>query len=263
MFEVERKHECLVPVFISCLGNCHVNVRNFSLALVSLVLAIVAMSAGSVVAQGDFFFTFAPGGANADNTGTFDVGDTGSLIVYWSTNGPNDSDLDVGAFIDVTSSTAGVIEFTAAETFDFEIQVGGQVVGNRIADVNGGGGSFGPADSVTADFVDELSAFTVVGGPGIIEANNGSGVFLDTGYNASNDGFEWAIIDFNVIGTGSTDIIGTAGDGLIVNGGDEVPAVFTTATVNVNGGNGPTVPEPTTASLLVLGLAGIAARRRR
>ena len=235
------------------------NLRNFS-----LVLAIVAMSVGSVAAQGDFFFTFAPGGANADNTGTFNVGDSGSLYVYWSTNGPNDSDLDVGAFIDVTSGTSGILEFTAAETFDFEITVGGQVTGNRILDAMGGGGSVGPADSVTADFVDELSAFTVVGGPGIIEANNGSGVFTDEGYDASNDGFLFGRIDFNVIGEGSTSITGTGGDGLIVNGGDEVPAVFTTATVvGAGGGGGPKVPEPTTAGLLAIGLAGFVARRRR
>ena len=231
------------------------NVRNFS-----LVLAIAAMSVSSVSAQGDFFFSFAEGGANENQTGEFAVGDSGSLFVYWSTNGPNDSDLNVGAFIDVFSSTSGVIEFTAAETFDYEITVGGQAIGNRILDAQGGGGSIGPADSVTADMIDELASFTVTGGPGIIEDNNGSGVFLDAGYDASNDGFNWGRIDFNVIGTGSTDITGAAGDGQIVNGGDVVPAVFTTATINVSGD---IVPEPTTAGLLAIGLAGLVARRRR
>ena len=229
-----------------------------------LVMAIAVMSVGSVSAQGDFFFAFNQGDANADAAATFNVGDTGQLWVYWSTNGPNDSDLNVGAFIDVLSSNTGVIEFTAAETFDYEIEVGGQVTGNRILDAMGNGGSVGPAISVAPDFIDELNAFTVVGGPGIIEANNGSGVFLDTGYDASNDGFEWGLIDFNVIGEGTTDITAVGGDGLIVNSGVEIPAVFTTATITaVGGGGGPDVPEPTTAGLLVLGLAGVAARRRR
>ena len=167
--------------------------------------------------------------------------------------------MSVGAFIDVFSSAAGVIEFTAAETFDYWVSVGGSPIGNRLADANGGGGSFGPADSVTADFIDEMSAFTVTGGPGILEANNGTGAFLDEGYDASNDGFNWGRIDFNVIGNGTTDITGAAGDGQIVNGGDVVPAVFTTATVTV----GNPVPEPTTAGLLAVGLAGLVARRRR
>ena len=55
------------------------NVRNFS-----LVLAIVAMSVGSVSAQGDFFFSFTEGGANEGSEGVTyldsQIGDTGSLV---------------------------------------------------------------------------------------------------------------------------------------------------------------------------------------
>ena len=107
-----------------------------------------------------------------------------------------------------------------------------------------------------------MSAFTIIGGPGIVESNNGSGVFFDTGYNISNDGFLWGRIDFNVVGIGQTEITGGTGDGGIVNGSVIVPAVFTTATVNVVEG-GPEVPEPTAVGLLALGFAGLATRRRR
>ena len=218
------------------------------------------MSLSSVSAQGDFFFSFTEGGANMDQKGEFEVGDSGSLYVYWSTNGPADSDLSVGAFIDVFTDVAGVIEFTAAETFDYQITVAGQPIGNRLLDDMGGGGSVGPAGSVGADFIDEMAAFTVTGGPGILESNNGDGVFLDSGYDASNDGFNWGRIDFNVVGEGSTNVTGAAGDGMIVNGADVVDATFTTATINVGGG---IVPEPTTAGLLAIGLVGLVSRRRR
>lgn len=221
----------------------------------SLVMAIAVMSVSSVNAQGDFFFTFAQGDANADQSMDFEVGDMGQLWIYWSTNGPADSDLSVGAFLDITSSNSGVIEFTAAETFDYDLLVGGNPSGlTRLNDEGIG------AVPVTPDFIDELAGFTVTGG-GILEANNGSGVFTDAGFTASNDGFEFGLVNFNVIGEGTTDITATGGDGLIVNAGVEVDAVFTTATINVGGGND--IPEPTTAGLLALGLGGLVARRRR
>ena len=220
----------------------------------SLVMAIAVMSVSSVSAQGDFFFSFEQGGANADQAMDFNVGDTGSLWIYWTTNGPSDSDLDVGAFLDITSTTSGVLEFTAAETFDYDILVGDTPIGTRLA--GEGVGSV----PVAADFIDELAAFTVTG-DGILEANDGSGAFLDEGYTASNDGFEWGRIDFNVIGEGTTTVSGVGGDGLIVNGVDEIDAVFTTATINVGPGN--SIPEPSTAGLLALGLTGLVARRRR
>ena len=223
-----------------------------------LAIAIIAVGFGSAVAQSDFFFSFDQGGPNADQSATFNVGDTGSLWIYWSTNGPADSSLNVGAFIDLLSSNTGVIEFTQAETFDYDITVGGVDIGNRWLDDNGGGGSIGQtADSITADFIDELHAFTVQNS-GIEETNNGSGVFLDTGYTASNDGFEFGRIDFNVIGFGETSVTGAAGDGGIVTDAVTVPAAFSTATISVQN-----VPEPGTTVLSCIGLGVIALRSRR
>ena len=182
---------------------------------------------------GDFFFSFTEDGANEGQEMEFVTGDTGSLFVYWSTNGPENSELDQGAFIDVLTDRAGVIEFTAAETFDFEITDAGTPVDNRWLDENGLDGFVGPAESIAANFIDELAAFTVLNGPGIVEANNGSGSLLDAGYNLNNDGFLWGRIDFNVVGQGTVNITGFPGSGSIVNNGSSVDATFTTATVKV------------------------------
>ena len=84
-------------------------------------------------------------------------------------------------------------------------------------------------------------------------------MFLDTGYDAANDGFLWGRVDFNVIGEGETNITGAAGDGLILDGGEQVNAVFTTATITA----GNAVPEPTSAIVLAITLVGLTNRRIR
>ena len=228
-----------------------------SLRIVALVVAFFI--ANNVAAQGDFFFSFATDGPNSDQTAEYQVGDTGSLWVYWSTNGPANSDLSVGAFIDVMSSTSGVVEFTAAKTYDYAVVAPGLGGGHRYLNQNGLGGFAGPAESVTSNFIDELAAFTVTGGPGILEFNNCTGVFCDDGYEPDNDGFQWGRIDFNVVGSGSTTVTGMAGDGLIVHEDHVVDATFTTATINVAS----SIPEPSAIGLICVGIAGIAIRRNR
>ena len=227
------------------------------LKALSFALALAFFTANGLFAQGDFFFSFSEGGPNEDQAMNFDLGDSGSLYLYWSTNGPADSDLSVGAFVDIFTTSSGVIQFTSAETFDFGINIAGTPIGNRWLDENGGGGSVGPAESVAADFINELSAFTVTGGPGILEANAGN-PFLDEGYNADNDGFLFGRIDFDVIGVGTTAVTGAAGEGQIVNGDTVVDATFTTATISVS-----KIPEPSAVALLSLGLTVLVARRRR
>ena len=104
----------------------------------------------SVVAQGaDFFWTLGDGPVvNGDvSDDGFSVGDSGSLFLYYTTNGPAMSELNVGGFLDFATSTSDVIEFTAAEAFDFNITLAdspGVPLGVRWGD------SFGPGD-VTGD----------------------------------------------------------------------------------------------------------------
>ncbi len=43
------------------------------------------------------------------DVGAKSVGDSGSLFLYYSTNGPNESDIDIGAFMDIATSRPGVI----------------------------------------------------------------------------------------------------------------------------------------------------------
>ena len=225
------------------------NVRNFA-----MVLAVVAMSASSVFAQGDFFWSTSALNSGATNSAaevTGEVGDTGSLYLYYSTA---NSELDTGAGLDLSFTSNGIVEFTGAQTFDFEVALTDNpdvVLGARWGD------AFGPAGEVSGDAVTGLNAFTVVAGDGIINGNNGDGTFLDLGFDQGADAFLFAEVTYELVADGSTGIDTVAGSIGIVHDGATVNPAFGAANFTVG------VPEPTSAGLLALGLVGLVARRRR
>ena len=151
---------------------------------------------------------------------TFRVGDTGSLYLYYSTNGPADSDLEVGAILDIGMSRSGVIRFTDAEVFDFTVAVGQLDChrwsgGGLICQPNTGATDFG---AISEELLNEWGAFTVTSF-GILEENNGSGAFFDGGYDLAADAFLFGRVDFEVMTNtrGSTEILTGPGNGMVVN----------------------------------------------
>ena len=228
---------------------------NFFVLTIGLLLASVS----NVQGQSDFFWAVEWGGLNSDAIANYKPGESGSLYLYYSTNGPSESDLSTAAFLDIATSNSGVIKFTHAETFDFQINVGGTPIGNRWLDFQGGGGSAGKTGDVFDDFIDELHAFTITGGPGILEFNNGSGAFLDEGYNSFSEAFLFGMIEFDVIGSpgSSVDLLTSVGAGSVVNGNTAFEPVFGEATINILG-----IPEPSTCSCFAILLLGVVVRRR-
>ena len=201
--------------------------KNKSTLFVSLLLALLTVNSGSLVGQtiADFFwseFDLNTGATNAPLVINRNVNDPPfSLFLYYTTNGPSDSDMANGAFLDVVTSNPGVIQFTAAESFDFDITVVGTPVFNRWLDANGGGGSVGNTGSIASNFISQWHAFTVTGGTGILEAHNGTGLFLDQGYDAGADAFLWGRIDVEVLNPGITTLLTT---GLVSGPGPGNPA---------------------------------------
>lgn len=164
------------------------------------------------------------------------VGETGSLFLYYSTSGPTGFDIDVGAFVDIATSRPGVIRFTHAETLEFPFQVGDFVVGSRWDNGEDCPLTFGKIGTVTDNFINELGAFTVLGLG--IRAENAD-LILDTGYDAAADAFLFARIDYEVVGTGCTQIqIGRGQLGIVretsgVEPGELFEPVFGSALINV------------------------------
>jgi len=196
--------------------------------ILSLVATLIAIAPGNTFAQTDFFWSLNglnQGAVNADLSVELAAGATSTAYLYYTTNGPADSDLTTGAFLDLATSQVGIIQFTNAETLDFNIELFFNPVGVRWGD------SFGATAIVFDDAVDELSAFTFFTGSGIMESQNGSAGVLDTGYDAGSDSFLFAKVDFTVIDDPATagatvDVITSAGAGGIVSGISSVPATF-------------------------------------
>lgn len=232
--------------------------------LFSGLLSCMLLMPLSVKAQGpaDFFYSAGGLGSGLVVNGDLDLevtlGDTVSIYGYWSTNGPADTNLDVGAGFDIATSADGIIGFDSAETFDFDIVLAADpsvVLGVRWGQADGGGFA-GPADTISANSITGLNAFSVTN-DGITEGNTGP-VFLDAGYDADGDAFLFGRIDFTALQVGSVDLLTSVGAIGAVNGADSVSPTFGAATINVVA-----VPEPNSAILLGSMLTLFGCKRRR
>ena len=198
---------------------------------------ITLLPASTVGQEADFFWSMHnlnEGAVNRPIDEEFEQGESSSIYLYYSTNGPSESDLTTGFFLDIESGNSGVIEFVGAETFDFELTVSGTPIGIYRLDSDGIGGAAGSTATVTADAIQGLAAFTILGN-GIQSANGGSGVFLDAGYDEFADAYLVARVDFNVIGPPGfiTQIRIGSGTGLVVNGSKVLKPTFNCATLRV------------------------------
>ena len=204
--------------------------------------AFVLASSPAFVSAQDFFFSFDE--FSRVPTATTGVGAvTGSVFLFADENVDFNS-----ADIDFTNSDSSVVAFTSGTAFD--------TVGNKFlappaidspSDPNG--------PSATDGRYFAASALEL----GIDPANAAT----DPEFRAGANGFLLARVDYDIIGPGTANfdlIRGGLGIVNIVAGGvaEQIPATFGSASVTVVA-----VPEPSSAILLILGAAGMVARRSR
>jgi len=163
------------------------------------LLMTLAFSFGNdaVAQETDFFWSDRDLNSGAVNQplvlGSKSIGDTGSLFLYYSTSGPSEADIDVGAIMDIATSQPGVIRFTDAEVFDIQ--------GRRWAMDLACAAASGQRGTVFNDFINEWGGFTL--------SNNGiraTNKLLDPGYDADADAFLFGRVDYEVIGEGCVQI---------------------------------------------------------
>ena len=172
--------------------------------LSALLVAHLTQSSFVLGQQYDFFLSnrnLNEGAVNGDLSLTVSPGESISLYLYYSTNGPANSNISAGAFVDFQISNSSVANFTDSEAFDFDILFSSSMQDsgtNRWTDANGQNGLLCPGEN-SGDMIDEMCALSVFG-PGIVEANNGSGQFLDAGYDPAADAFLFGRVDLTVTG---------------------------------------------------------------
>ena len=207
----------------------------------------------------DFFFSFDQGAATPNSTVTdIAIGTSGSLFIF------GDAALDVNQIdLDFNNDNAAVISFTGGVVFN-----DGAPLSGAAADAPGG----------------SFTSFSLLdpAGPGGVTATDGrifATSFLSPGqvpgagdnFDSGANGFLLAQVDFDIVGSGTSNLSFTAGDlGFVNDGEGQIPVTFGTGSFTVEAPlvvdppvDPPVIPEPSSAILLILGAAGMAARRRR
>ena len=217
-----------------------------------LAVAVVGFCSTSAFAQDEqVFVTFGQGADVGMTTATFDLDageTTGSAFIFSA------ADFDFNAFdIDFVASDPSVISFTGAEVFN---------------PINGIGAARFDGDETTVRATTTADSGRLIGvavqASGVNPALGAAG--LDPEFDVDANAFRVARIDFDVIGSGTTEINLLLGENEFFSDltPDElIQPTFGDGTVNVDGDGGVAVPEPSTMGILAFGLVGFVARRRR
>ena len=193
---------------------------------------MLLMGATTAFGEGDIYVSFSKFGAGNASTNTQRlglVGDVGSVYIWINDN----FEIDTGAFFNIETTSAGVIEFTGVEVFNPNITVAGDtVIGQRWEEVDGG--------TMTANQITNFGAFQVSGsGFGIDSENNSTtSPFSDELHDPTSNAFLFARVDYQIVGTGTTDFVCSSGELGVVHQGSQLNPEFTSSEFNGTDDNG-------------------------
>jgi len=241
--------------------------------LSKVLTTAIAMATGSASGATVYFSTTGFGGGaslgNPDHTVA--IGDANFDLHLYFVPEPGDAAF-LGISVNLTSTVGGVADFVGLSVTNPDILVGAADVDDRW---DGTGGTI-----PTPELISNMSGVAVTTA-GLTIGNNGTGPFLDAGYDATAGAFYFGSITLDPVGLGTTEIsisngpIGTARAGDVprptgpvasIFYGDDPTSVFgddfggtgtvTDATINV-------IPEPSTSILFGTGILFGFLRRRR
>ena len=185
---------------------------------------------------GDFFWSTSNLNEGAVN-GPLDLsllpGESITLYLYYSTNGPSNSEINSGYSINVATSENGIIEFTDADTFNPLNIVGFRWDFPRDTTLDGEDGvGVVEALSVESDLIIGLTALgNLGGGTGI----NDTLSTIDIAYDSDAQAFLCGRIQIEAITPGNIELAAGPNDLGIANEYDLLQSVFTRVNISVGG----------------------------
>lgn len=190
----------------------------------------------------DFFWStrnLGEGAVNEDVTLNMESGETETLYLYYTTNGPNRTDIADGVSINVATTNPGIITFDDGGSLTFPIEISGFAIGTRwtypgagqyIEDIG-----FQSANSVQDDLIIGITAMSLCQSNGILDANTNEndGPFVDTGYDPQADAFLFGKIEITALTGGQVNLIAGPNDLGIAHAGQMIQPTFSNVQIDV------------------------------
>ena len=196
----------------------------------------------TVAGPSDFFWSTESLGEGAVNQSldlTLSIGESRTIYLYYSLNGPSASEIDDGVSINVGASSASIITFEEGGVYNFPVQIADITISERWGYPTGGysnSGFFNSAFSVENDLIVGMTTMNIAQGDGMNESNTsakGKLPFVDAGYDPVAGAYLFGKIIVNGTAVGQTNLI-TGPNALgISNDGQVLNATFNTAQINV------------------------------
>ena len=183
---------------------------------------------------GDFFWSTSnlnEGAVNGPLNLGLEIGESITLYLYYSTDGPSNSEIMSGYSVNVATSQSGIIEFTEAETFNHPLvgTLSRWVFPEPDLYYGAAGVGVAQAQSVESDLIIGLTAIGRINSLGIAEEFSS----LDTGYDPDATAFLCGRIQIEAIGPGSIELAAGPNDLGIANESDLLQSVFARANISV------------------------------
>ena len=193
---------------------------------------------------GDFFWSTQPlgeGAINQDLNLNLEVGESVVLYLYYSTNGPNGSDINDGIAINVATTSDGIIAITDAGMLNFRIVLAGTDIsladrwGFPVGGVYAEYPFFGSAQNVQDNLVVGMTATSFCIPTGILESNSDGSTdpFMDSGYDPAADAFLIGKVLLDAQSAGTVGLIAGPNDLGISNNGQLLEPTFAGVEINV------------------------------